>query len=247
MVLRFNEKGLHGLADYTRTWMNESISSMSIESYTHKIHKGIAAGDLNLQNIKVSRFFPPIIRYRSNEHGLYMTTLGGQSEIQAEWDLESAFLSLFSIPFKGDVQGRIAGLRSEVSVKINPGTNEFETHNCVAKFNDFRIKLSGSIAADILHWFRAILGKAMKRRVEETYCRMVSQRLLPWLQHQLMKFPGYLHVGFGDNIQLSQSLHSIVLSSTHIDLRMKNKFITNGHLIETLSTLPTSYPAYGKD
>ena len=246
MVLRFNEKGLHGLADYTRTWMNESISSMSIESYTHKIHKGIAAGDLNLQNIKVARFFPPLIRYRSNEHGLYMTTLGGQSEIQAEWDLESAFLSLFGIPFKGDVQGRIAGLRSEVSVRITPGTNEFEVHHCVAKFNDFRIKLSGSIAADILHWFRSILGQAMKKRVEETYCRMISQRLLPWLEHQLVKFPSYLHVSFGENIQLSQSLHSIVLSSTHVDLRMKNRFVTNGHLIETLSTLPSSYPSYGR-
>uniref|UniRef100_A0A914Y630 Lipid-binding serum glycoprotein N-terminal domain-containing protein n=2 Tax=Panagrolaimus TaxID=55784 RepID=A0A914Y630_9BILA len=246
MVLRFNDKGLHALADYTRLWMNYTIGEMSIDSYSHKIHKGIAAGDLNLQNITVSRFYPPLIRYRSSEHSLYMTTLGGQVELQAEWELESAFLSLFTFPFRGEVLGRIAGLQSEISVQINPSTNEFAIHHCTAKFHDFRIRLSGSMAADILHWFRTILGKAMKRKVEETYCKMISEKLLPWLQYQITKFPGYLEINFGENIKLSQSLHSIAMTNSHIDLRMKNKFITNGHLIETLSTLPTSIPNNGE-
>ena len=225
--------------------MNYTIAEMSIDAYTHKIHKGIAAGDLNLQNISVSRFYPPLIRYRSSEHSLYMTTLGGQVELQAEWELESAFLSLFALPFRGDVQGRIAGLQSEISVQINHVTNEFQIHHCTAKFHDFRIRLSGSMAADILHWFRTILGKAMKRKVEETYCKMISEKLLPWLQYQITKFPGYLEINFGENIKLSQSLHSMSMTNSHIDLRMKNKFVTNGHLIETLSTLPSSYPNQG--
>uniref|UniRef100_A0A7E4VKE7 BPI2 domain-containing protein n=1 Tax=Panagrellus redivivus TaxID=6233 RepID=A0A7E4VKE7_PANRE len=242
MVLRFTDKGLHRLASYTRVWMNQTIREIHIEEYAHRIQRGIAAGELNLQNITVREFIPPLIRYRSSEHALYMTTVGGEARLQAEWELDSPFLAMLALPFQGQVKSTISGLQSEIAVHIMPGSNEFVVHHCTAKFVDFGLKLSGSVAADFLHLFRAILGKAMKRRVEETYCRMITNKLLPWLQHQITRFPSYLEINFDKNVRLSQALHSIVMSNTFIDLRMKNKFETNGHLIETLSTLPASFP-----
>lgn len=71
---------------------------------------------------------------------------------------------------------------------------------------------------------------------------MINEKLLPWLRQQLEKVPRCFELEFGNDIRLSQSLHSILTSSNHVDLRMKNKFFTNGHLIETVSTLPLDLP-----
>lgn len=38
---------------------------------------------------------------------------------------------------------------------------------CVARFDRFELSLSGSLAADILHWFRESLAKAMQSRIEQ--------------------------------------------------------------------------------
>lgn len=71
---------------------------------------------------------------------------------------------------------------------------------------------------------------------------MISEKLLPWLKLQLEKVPRCFELEFSSDIRLTQSLHSIATSNNHVDLRMKNKFFTNGQMIETISTLPMDLP-----
>lgn len=53
-------------------------------------------------------------------------------------------------------------------------------HQCIARFRDFDIHLSGSLAAEILHWFHKMLSNAMQSRVEQVSVTLVlSARYLP--------------------------------------------------------------------
>jgi hypothetical protein len=98
--------------------------------------------------------------------------------------------------------------------------------------------LTGSLAAEILHWFRNVIGKIMQARVEQSYCRIVNERLLPWLYQQLEKLPNSLNLEFAPQLYLTQSLHGISTSENHLDLQMSNRFYAHGHITETVSAMP---------
>ncbi|KAI1709357.1 hypothetical protein DdX_11432 [Ditylenchus destructor] len=247
MILRLHSGGLQDLAEYTRTWMHSTVGNMRVEDYSHRIHHKLATGELELVNISINHFLPPTIRYRPNENSfLYMDTDGGSAEISAKWTLYSKFLSMLGLPLHGSVHGHITGFTSDVAIRVLPVTNQLEMDQCVARFDRFELSLSGSLAADILHWFRESLAKAMQSRIEQTYCALMGERLLPWLRQQLDKFPQKLQFNFGRNVRLVQILHSVHTGADYVELEMRNSLQANPKasmdVFDTLSLLPDEPP-----
>uniref|UniRef100_A0A915EPP1 Lipid-binding serum glycoprotein N-terminal domain-containing protein n=1 Tax=Ditylenchus dipsaci TaxID=166011 RepID=A0A915EPP1_9BILA len=250
MILRLYEGGLADLASYTRTWMHQTVENMQIEDYTHRIHHKLAAGELELKNITFNHFLPPLIHYKPSQNSfLYMDTDGGSADISANWTLHSKILSLFGVPLQGNVHGHITGFTSDVAVRVVQGSNQLEMYQCVARFDHFELQLTGSLAADILHWFHKTLASAMQSRVEQTYCHMMAAQLLPWLRDQLEKFPRKLQVELSKEIRLSQILHSINTGPKYVDLEMKNRLTSGstGLSFETFSILPKEPPTIDAD
>ena len=61
--------------------MFQTISELEIESYSHRVHHGLATGEVELTNISVKHFSPPVIHYRPSDNSfLYMTTIGGGAQ-----------------------------------------------------------------------------------------------------------------------------------------------------------------------
>ncbi|KAI6210855.1 hypothetical protein M3Y96_00372100 [Aphelenchoides besseyi] len=242
-----NEGGLSDLAEYTRHWMFDTLKEMQLESYLH--HFG---NILTLHNTKrkfknaallqesFSLFSPPLIKYRPSKSLFYISTFGGDAKIYADWTIRSNVLSLLGIPLHGTTTGTITGFSSSIAVNIEP-SGKFVATQCIARFSEFDLRLTGSLAAEILQWFRHVIGRIMQARVEQGYCRIVSERLLPWLKAQFEKFPKSFDLNLTPRLRLTQSLHGISTNENHIDLQMKNRFYANGHVTETLSKLPQDF------
>lgn len=120
-------------------------------------------------------------------------------QVTAEWSMYSKFLKMLGIPLHGKVEGTVTGFTSDVAVEVRQlqlqlgyspdcshapvvsgprivsplfqvtKSNELVMHQCIARFRDFDIHLSGSLAAEILHWFHKMLSNAMQSRVEQVH------------------------------------------------------------------------------
>ncbi|KAI6191145.1 hypothetical protein M3Y97_00196100 [Aphelenchoides bicaudatus] len=234
-VLRLNEGGLADLAEYTRQWMFETLKEMQLENYKHRFERGLATGELELGNLTIREFAPPLIKYRpSGKSLLYISTVGGNAQIYSDWTVSSSVLKMLGIPLHGTATGKITGFSSSIAVHVKT----LFILKCVARFTDFDLRLTGSLAAEILHWFRNVIGRIMQARVEQSYCKLVSDKLLPWLHQQLEKMPNSLDLQFAPNLYLTQSLHSISTSENHMDLQLKNRFYSHGLITETISSVP---------
>ncbi|CAD5235737.1 unnamed protein product [Bursaphelenchus xylophilus] len=238
MVLRINDAGLDDLAEYTRQWMFDTLKELRMENFSHRFERGLASGELILSNLAIKEFAPPLIKYRPHSNSLlYVTTVGGDAEIHADWLINSNVLAALGIPLHGTATGRIKGFRSSVAVNV-VNSVELVVHQCVARFGEFDLRLTGSLAAEILHWFRNVIGRIMQARVEQAYCKIISEKLLTWLKTQLLKVPHRIQMNLGEDFQWIQSLHAIRPAENFIDLQMKNQFFSNGLLMEAVSAMP---------
>uniref|UniRef100_A0A0N5C0N7 BPI2 domain-containing protein n=1 Tax=Strongyloides papillosus TaxID=174720 RepID=A0A0N5C0N7_STREA len=219
--------------------MEKTIRNTTFSPYSHKINKGIASGQITLSNVTVSNFLPPGIVYRPYDGGfLEMISSNGKGDIVANWDIYSEYLAYLKFPLKGKVYGTVSGLKSEVSIKINH-ENNFIIHQCSAHFSTFDLKLSGSFAANVLHFFRDVIAKALKRRGEEYYCQLVKESLVPWLKSEIIRLPEFFEFNYDGKVSISQSLTHIDTTDRFLDLVMNNKiYSSSGSIIETVSPLP---------
>lgn len=221
MVLRLHESDLADLAEYTRSYLAENIENMAVEPFAHRVHHKLATGALELENISLLHFSPPSINYRPTTPGLlYIDTDGGRAELVADWRFYSQFLQALGLPLAGRANGQISGFASDIVVETPH--NRLVMRQCVARFDRFDLQLSGSLAADILHWFHRVLAKATQSRVEQAYCRIIEERLLPWLLDQLGKLPKRLRMRFSSRVHFSQVLHSIRPGTGYVDLELRS-------------------------
>uniref|UniRef100_A0A0N5A013 BPI2 domain-containing protein n=1 Tax=Parastrongyloides trichosuri TaxID=131310 RepID=A0A0N5A013_PARTI len=238
-VVRINEPGLKSLASFTQRWMDKTIKNTTFIPYTHKISRGIASGEITLSNVTVSNFLPPGISYRPHDDGfLEMISNNGKGDIIADWEILSEYLAYLKFPLSGKVYGTVSGLKSEVAIKIDK-ENNFIIHQCSAQFNTFELKLSGSFAANVLHFFRDVISKALKRRGEEYYCQMVKESLIPWLKTEIIRLPEFFEFNYDSKVSITQSLYQIDINDRFLDLQMNNKiYSSTGTITETVSPLP---------
>ncbi|CEF70249.1 Lipid-binding serum glycoprotein, C-terminal domain and Bactericidal permeability-increasing protein, alpha/beta domain-containing protein [Strongyloides ratti] len=219
--------------------MEKTMKNTTFNPYIHKINRGIASGQITLSNITISNFLPPGITYRPHDSGfLEMISTNGKGDIIADWDIFSEYLTYLKFPLKGKVYGTASGLKSEVAIKIN-SDNNFIIHQCSAQFTTFDLKLSGSFAANVLHFFRDVIAKALKRRGEEYYCQMVKESLIPWLKTEILRLPEFFEFNYDGKVSVSQSLTHIDITDHFLDLEMNNKiYSSTGSITETISPLP---------
>uniref|UniRef100_A0A1I7WQ63 DEK_C domain-containing protein n=1 Tax=Heterorhabditis bacteriophora TaxID=37862 RepID=A0A1I7WQ63_HETBA len=164
---------------------------------------------------------------------------------------------MLRVPLKGEIYAQMTGLISEIAMQ-----HDVDVHHCVAQIRDLRLTLKGSMAADVLQWFRTTLTRAIRRKLEEEYCRVMKLDWLPWVEAQLSQFPINLTISdkpkvnlkndklekecrrwtrkerkrtTGTTIQvlLVQSLQSIAMTQQYIDLRMRSDLMWNGAFVES--------------
>ena len=85
MTMRINEPGLEDLAEYTRTWMfNTAVNSGESEFLKHwNIGRRLTLdGEFVLENVRITGFEPPNIKYTPNKNSLlYASTQGGLAQV----------------------------------------------------------------------------------------------------------------------------------------------------------------------
>lgn len=233
LLLRVNEFGLHEAANFTRQWLSMAGPHMKIPEIKQSFHNSFAGGEMKVSNISISRFVPPLIRFRPSDHSfLYMSTLSGYAHVSANWVIESQVLNMLKIPLEGQIHAQMTGLISEIAMQITQD-NEVEVHHCVAQIRDLRLTLQGSMAADVLHWFRTSVTRAIRKTLEEEYCEMMRNHWLPWVEAQLIQFPTNLTISHIPSIVLVQSLQSIAMTQHHLDLRMRSDLVWEGDFVES--------------
>ncbi|CAD6185283.1 unnamed protein product [Caenorhabditis auriculariae] len=233
LLLRVNEFGLHEAANFTRQWLTMAGPHMKLPDIRQSFYNSFAGGEMKVSNITIKRFVPPLIRFRPSDHSfLYMSTLSGYAQVSADWALESQLLYMLKIPLNGEIHAQMTGLISEIAMQITPD-NEVEVHHCVAQIRDLRVTLQGSMAADVLHWFRTSVTRAIRRALEEEYCEMMRNHWLPWVEAQLIQFPTNLTISSNPDIVLVQSMQSIAMTQHHVDLRMRSDLLWDGEFVES--------------
>ncbi|CAB3399941.1 unnamed protein product [Caenorhabditis bovis] len=233
LLLRVNEFGLHEVANFTRQWLSMAGPHLKLPEIRQSFYNSFAGGEMSVQNITVKRFVPPLIRFRPSDHSfLYMSTLSGYAQVDAQWEVESQFLSLLKIPLRGLVHAQMTGLISEIAMQITQD-NEVEVHHCVAQIRDLRVAFDGSMAADLLHWFRQSVTRSIRRNLEEEYCEMMRNHWLPWVEAQLYQFPTNLTISHKPEVTLMQTMQSIAMTQHHLDVRMRSDLIWDDEFVES--------------
>uniref|UniRef100_A0A8R1DHE3 Lipid-binding serum glycoprotein C-terminal domain-containing protein n=1 Tax=Caenorhabditis japonica TaxID=281687 RepID=A0A8R1DHE3_CAEJA len=162
-----------------------------------------------------------------------MSTLSGYAQVSAEWAVESQFLHMLKIPLEGQIHAQMTGLISEIAMQITQD-NEVEVHHCVAQIRDLRVGFEGSMAADVLHWFRQSITRAIRRTLEEVeYCAMMRNNWLPWVEAQLYQFPTNLTISNNPDVTLIQTMQSIAMTQNHVDIRMRSDLIWDKEFVES--------------
>src|SRR5690242_1409207 len=64
--------------------------------------------------------------------------------------------------------------------------------------------------------------KKFQKMKFQAYCKIIEERLLPWLFEQLGKFPQRLKMRFSKRVHFSQVLHSIRPGVGYVDLELKS-------------------------
>ncbi|KAF1747268.1 hypothetical protein GCK72_023730 [Caenorhabditis remanei] len=233
LLLRVNEFGLHEAANFTRQWLSMAGPHMKMPEIRQSFYNSFAGGEMTVTNITIKRFVPPLIRFRPSDHSfLYMSTLSGYAQVSAEWSVESQFLHMLKIPLQGQIHAQMTGLISEIAMQITQD-NEVEVHHCVAQIRDLRVAFQGSVAADVIHWFRQSVTRAIRRTLEEEYCDMMRNHWLPWVEAQLYQFPTNLTISHSPDVTLIQSMQSIAMTQHHVDVRMRSDLIWDNEFVES--------------
>ncbi|PAV71056.1 hypothetical protein WR25_19959 [Diploscapter pachys] len=152
--------------------------------------------------------------------------------VTADWKVESELLSLWRIPLEGAISSQMTGLISEIAMQITPDY-ELEVHHCVAQIRDLRVNFHGSMAAEIIHWFRQSITRTIRKTLEDEYCEIMKQEWLPWVEAQLSQFPTNLTISYSPEILLIQSLQSIAMNQQNIDIRMRSDLMWSGEFVES--------------
>lgn len=75
--------------------MFETLKEMQLENYKHRFERGLATGELELGNLTIREFAPPLIKYRpSGKSLLYISTVGGNAQIYSDWTVSSSVLKM---------------------------------------------------------------------------------------------------------------------------------------------------------
>lgn len=55
--------------------------------------------------------------------------------------------------------------------------HEVEVHHCVAQIRDLRLNLQGSLAAEVLQWFKHSVTKSIRKRLEDVRNHRVLHKI----------------------------------------------------------------------
>lgn len=100
-------------------------------------------------------------------------------QVSADWVIDSQWLNLLRVPLEGKIHAQMTGLISEIAMQVHPFLSSFnyllqvtpehevEVHHCVAQIRDLRLNLDGSLAAEVLQWFRNSVTRSIRKRLEE--------------------------------------------------------------------------------
>ncbi|CAI5455494.1 unnamed protein product [Caenorhabditis angaria] len=231
LLLRVNEIGLHEAANFTRQWLSMAAPHLKIPDIRESFYNNFASGEMAVSNITLKKFVPPLIRFRPSDHTfLYLSTLSGYAQMSADWNVE--FFQWIPIALRGNINAQMTGLISEVAMRINPD-NEVEVHNCVAQIRDLRVSFAGSMAAEVIHWFRDSITRQIRHKLEDEYCEMMKNHLLPWVEAQLYQFPTNISISHSPEVTLIQTMRSISMAHQNVDFHMRSDIIWQGELVES--------------
>uniref|UniRef100_A0A0N5AHY3 BPI2 domain-containing protein n=1 Tax=Syphacia muris TaxID=451379 RepID=A0A0N5AHY3_9BILA len=233
IVIRINEYGLHEAANFTKQWLQRTIPNTNFSTIEQNFEKGFASGRILLKNMQAKKFIPPHIHFHPSDHSfIYMTTESGFFEISSDFLIDSQFFSLLHIPLGGTVDAQISGLQSEIGMQVT-AENRLEIYRCDASILDLKLHFGGSLAADVIHWFRRSLSNAIQQQLEIQLCDTITTKWLPWVKEQIGKFPVNITINAENpEVLLLQTVHSVSMTQNHIDLRMRSDLLWDGELIE---------------
>ncbi|WKY14452.1 hypothetical protein Q1695_000193 [Nippostrongylus brasiliensis] len=238
IVIRVNDIGLQEAANCTKQWLSMAGPHLALPDLRQVFVNPFVAGELIVRNVTVDRFVPPNFRFVPNSNAtLQMLTHSGYAEVAAHWELKSELLKVFRFPLTGTIRVQMTGLISEITMK-NRSPDRLEVSSCVARVRDVRANLQGSVAADVLQLFRGSITKVIRKKLEEDYCTLMQEFWMPWVEAQLAQFPANLTLSTNPEVILAQSLDSVVLSQTHIDMRMHSDLIWDGEFVESEDVTP---------
>ncbi|GMT32840.1 hypothetical protein PFISCL1PPCAC_24137, partial [Pristionchus fissidentatus] len=233
VIVRINEVGMQEAANFTRQWLQQSMPKRKLPDVKQAFRSSWASGSIHVYNTTIDRFVPPLIRIRSSsERKLYMNTLSGFAQITSEWLVDSSLFKLVRIPVAGQIQTQMTGLISEIGLTFDDN-NELEMADCVALIRDLRVQLKGSVAADLLHWFRNAITRTIRKKIEHQYCVMMRKQWLPWVQAQLKNFPMNLTISRKPEVHLVQSLNRIDMSPLGIDAHMRSDLLWEQEFVQS--------------
>ncbi|GMR32374.1 hypothetical protein PMAYCL1PPCAC_02569, partial [Pristionchus mayeri] len=233
VIVRINEVGMQEAANFTRQWLQQSMPRRKLPDLKQSFRSSWASGAIKVFNSTIDRFVPPLIRIRSSsERKLYMNTLSGFAQITAEWLVDSSLFKLVRIPVAGQIQTQMTGLISEIGLTFDDN-NQMEMVDCVALIRDLRVQLKGSVAADLLHWFRNAITRTIRKKIEQQYCVMMRTQWLPWVQAQLRNFPMNLTISREPEVLLVQSLNRIDMSPLGLDAHMRSDLLWENEFVQS--------------
>ncbi|CAJ0928206.1 unnamed protein product, partial [Mesorhabditis belari] len=233
VVIRLHDSGLRAAANFTRQWLHMAMPQFVLPSFKQEFSTSFATGRMAVTNLSVRRFVSPLIRFRPTDHSvMYMSTMSGYAQVTADWSVDSQVLSMLRIPLDGQIQAQMTGLISEIAMQITPD-NSVEMHHCVAQIRDLRLSLSGSMAAEVLHWFRNSLTRAIRKQLEQEYCDTMRVHWIPWVSEQLAQFPTNITISQKPSVVLTESPESVAMTSQFVEFRLRSDLIWDGHLVES--------------
>ncbi|VDL70427.1 unnamed protein product [Nippostrongylus brasiliensis] len=209
IVIRVNDIGLQEAANCTKQWLSMAGPHLALPDLRQVFVNPFVAGELIVRNVTVDRFVPPNFRFVPNSNAtLQMLTHSGYAEVAAHWELKSELLKVFRFPLTGTIRVQMTGLISEITMKS------------LQNRSPDRLEVSSCVAR--VRDVRANLQGSVAADVLQLFRGSITKVIRKKLEEVI----------------LAQSLDSVVLSQTHIDMRMHSDLIWDGEFVESEDVTP---------